>query len=114
MSNAISARRFFLATPSRGPRGNRGAKSCFSSKALLLLQAIIASYNNQIHSALPKPYTPSDVLNAIDDDPDDIIPAVLAFQKKQFGKKKGHYEVQWQQDMEKDYIYFLKKNRNYR
>eukprot|EP01049_Picozoa_sp_SAG25_P009344 SAG25_NODE_918_length_4772_cov_1.806120_4_plen_442_part_00 len=63
-----------------------------------LLQEIIASYNNQIHSALPKPYTPSDVLNAIDDDPDDIIPAVLAFQKKQFGKKKGHYEVQWQQD----------------
>jgi transposase InsO family protein len=63
-----------------------------------LLQAVVASYNNQIHSALPKPYTPSDVLDALDDDPDDIIPVVLAHQKKLFDKKKGHYEVQWQGD----------------
>jgi hypothetical protein len=63
-----------------------------------VLQAVVASYNNQIHSALPKPYTPSDVLDALDDDPDDIIPAVLAHQKKVFDKKKGHYEVQWQTD----------------
>jgi transposase InsO family protein len=63
-----------------------------------LLQAVVASYNNQIHSALPKPYTPSDVLDALDDDPDDIIPTVLAHQKKVFDKKKGHYEQVWQQD----------------
>eukprot|EP01049_Picozoa_sp_SAG25_P011579 SAG25_NODE_1436_length_3023_cov_2.872093_2_plen_408_part_00 len=62
------------------------------------LQAIVASYNNQVHAALPKPYTPSDVLDALDDDPDDIIVDVLAHQKKTADKKKGHYEIQWQGD----------------
>ena len=47
------------------------------------LQAIVAAHNNQVHSALPKPYNPSDVLDALDDDPHNIIPTVLAYQKKQ-------------------------------
>eukprot|EP01050_Picozoa_sp_SAG11_P050137 SAG11_NODE_27772_length_329_cov_0.673913_1_plen_109_part_11 len=41
-----------------------------------LLQGIVAGYNNSVHVALPHPYTPSDVMDALFDDPNGIIEKV--------------------------------------
>ena len=57
-----------------------------------LLQHIVASYNDQVHSALPKGVTPTDVLDIVDEDAGDPAAAALQqsvkdFQEKQWSKK---------------------------
>jgi hypothetical protein len=59
------------------------------------IQAIVASHNDQVHSALPKGVTPTDVMDAIDEDPTGLIEKVKEHQQKVWGRKKGKYEQKW-------------------
>jgi transposase InsO family protein len=63
-----------------------------------LLQGIVAGYNNSVHAALPHPYTPSDVMDALFDDPNGIIDKVKEHQSKQAGKRRANYEQEWSVD----------------
>ena len=63
-----------------------------------LLQGIVAGYNQSEHSALPKPYTPADVLDTLQGDPADIGDKVREFQKAEAGKKQSQYEQEWRGD----------------
>jgi hypothetical protein len=63
-----------------------------------LLQGIVAGYNNSVHAALPHPYTPSDVMDALFDDPTGIIDKVKEHQGKQAGKRRANYEQEWSVD----------------
>ena len=63
-----------------------------------VLQGVVAGYNQSEHSALPKPYTPADVLDTLQGDPGDIAGKVREFQKQQAGKRQPHYEQEWRGD----------------
>jgi hypothetical protein len=63
-----------------------------------LLAAVVAGYNNSVHSALPNNYTPADVMDALFDDPTGIIDKVKAHQDKIAGRKKTQYEQAWTSD----------------
>ena len=67
---------------------------CVSSKKpwnAEFLAVVIAGYNNLVHSALPSPYTPADVLDALFDDPNSIIEKVKSHQDTIAGREKTHY-----------------------
>ena len=53
-----------------------------------VLQAIVVGYNQSEHSALPKPYTPADVLDTLDGDPTGIADKVREFQKAKAGSTR--------------------------
>ena len=59
------------------------------------IQAVVASYNDQVHSALPKGVTPADVMDAIDEDATGLIEKVKQHQEKVWARKKGNYEQKW-------------------
>ena len=63
-----------------------------------LLQGIVAGYNNSVHAALPHPYTPSDVMDALFDDPTGIIEQVKKHQSKIAGRRSANYEQEWSVD----------------
>ena len=60
-----------------------------------LIMGLTSAYNQSQHSALPKPYTPADVLDTLQGDPSDIAGKVREYQKAQAGKRQSQYEQEW-------------------
>ena len=63
-----------------------------------LIVGLTAAYNQSEHSAIPKPYTPADVLDTLQGDPAGIADKVREHQKAQAGKRQSQYEQEWRGD----------------